>query len=59
MNFMFLFLLFLFLSSGVSFGLGIGCLEIFSEININEINNLQGIIFKVLIFLKSNHMTTL
>lgn len=39
MNFMFLFL-FLFLSSGISFGLGIGCLEILSEIKMNEINNL-------------------
>lgn len=54
MNFMFLFL-----SSGISFGLGIGCLEILSEINMNEINSLQGIIFKVLIFLKSNHMMAL
>lgn len=58
MNFMFLFL-FLFSSSRISFGLGFGCLEILSEIKMNEINNLQGIIYKVLIFLKSNHTMTL
>lgn len=57
MNFVFCFL-FLFLSSGISFGLGIGCLEILSEINMNEITFKESF-FKVLVFLKSSHMMTL
>lgn len=36
-----------------------GCLEILSEINMNEMNNLQVIIFEVLIFLKSYPTMTL
>lgn len=36
----------------------LGCLEILSEIHMNEKNKLQIIISKVLIFLNSNHTKT-
>lgn len=56
-NFMFLFL-FWFVWNLFWFGY-LGCLEILCKTNVNEINNLQVIMFKVLTFLKSNHTMSL